>query len=146
MPAKYVRPYSKGQKNDFNDAEAIAEAVQRPTMKFPNCADNDQLQNIFVFRVRGKQRETAAKGCRQFRKALYEFAKLNTSKGRAPSGPEVHFAPGSMIGHSGTLPLLNCAAIVSSTILSFLRSETLRRISRNCFVSASIDARQGGGD
>jgi transposase len=34
MPAKYVRPYSKGQKNDFNDAEAIAEAVQRLTMKF----------------------------------------------------------------------------------------------------------------
>src|SRR5450759_1305112 len=26
MPAKYVRPYSKGQKNDFRDAEAIAEA------------------------------------------------------------------------------------------------------------------------
>jgi transposase len=34
MPAKYVRPYSKGQKNDFRDAEAIAAAVQRPTMKF----------------------------------------------------------------------------------------------------------------
>src|SRR3981189_2562193 len=34
MPAKYVRPYSKGQKNDFNSCEAIAEAVQRPTMKF----------------------------------------------------------------------------------------------------------------
>ena len=34
MPAKYVRPYSKGQKNDCRDAEAIAEAVQRPTMKF----------------------------------------------------------------------------------------------------------------
>ena len=30
MPAKYVRPYSKGQKNDFRDAETIAEAVQRP--------------------------------------------------------------------------------------------------------------------
>ena len=29
MPAKYVRPFSKGQKNDFNDAEAIAEAVMR---------------------------------------------------------------------------------------------------------------------
>jgi transposase len=29
MPAKYVRLYSKGQKNDFHDAEAIAEAVQR---------------------------------------------------------------------------------------------------------------------
>ncbi len=36
MPAKYVRPYSKGQKNDFRDAEAIAEAVQRPTN--PSCA------------------------------------------------------------------------------------------------------------
>ena len=28
MPAKYVRPYSKGQKNDYRDAEAIAEAAQ----------------------------------------------------------------------------------------------------------------------
>jgi len=27
MPAKYVRPYSKGEKNDYRDAEAIAEAV-----------------------------------------------------------------------------------------------------------------------
>jgi transposase len=34
MPAKYVRPYNRGQKNDFRDAEAITEAVQRPAMKF----------------------------------------------------------------------------------------------------------------
>jgi transposase len=34
MPARYVRPYSKGQKNDFGDAEAIAKAVLRPIMKF----------------------------------------------------------------------------------------------------------------
>ena len=39
MPAKYVRPYSKGQKNDFRDAEAIAEAVQRPLMKFVATRD-----------------------------------------------------------------------------------------------------------
>jgi transposase len=37
MPAKYVRPYSKGQKNDFRDAESIAEAVQRPTMRCTAC-------------------------------------------------------------------------------------------------------------
>ena len=43
MPAKYVRPYSKGQKNDFRDAEAIAEAVQRPTMKFVATKTADQL-------------------------------------------------------------------------------------------------------
>ena len=29
MPAKYVRPYSKGQKNDFRDAEAIADRYQK---------------------------------------------------------------------------------------------------------------------
>jgi transposase len=43
MPAKYVRPYSNGQKNDFRDAEAIAEAVQRPTMKFVATKSVDQL-------------------------------------------------------------------------------------------------------
>jgi hypothetical protein len=32
--AQYVKPYLKGHKNDFRDAEAIAEAVQRPTMRF----------------------------------------------------------------------------------------------------------------
>jgi hypothetical protein len=36
-------PYSKGQKNDFNDAEAIAEAVQRPTMKFVATKTAEQL-------------------------------------------------------------------------------------------------------
>jgi transposase len=34
---------SKGQKNDFRDAEAIAEAVQRPTMKFVATKTADQL-------------------------------------------------------------------------------------------------------
>ena len=43
MQARYVRPYSKGQKNDFRDAEAIAEAVQRPTMKFVVTKTADQL-------------------------------------------------------------------------------------------------------
>src|SRR5258705_13653653 len=33
MPAKYVRPYSKGQKNDFRDAESIAEAGKRATKR-----------------------------------------------------------------------------------------------------------------
>jgi hypothetical protein len=34
IPAQYVKPFLKGHKNDFRDAEAIAEAVQRPTMQF----------------------------------------------------------------------------------------------------------------
>jgi transposase len=52
MPAKYVRPYSKGQKNDFRDAEAIAEAVQRPTMKFVATKTADQLDLQALQRVR----------------------------------------------------------------------------------------------
>ena len=52
MPAKYVRPYSKGQKNDFSDAEAIAEAVQRPTMKFVATKTADQLDLQALHRVR----------------------------------------------------------------------------------------------
>jgi transposase len=52
MPAKYVRPYSKGQKNDFRDAEAIAEAVQRPTMKFVATKTGDQLDLQALHRVR----------------------------------------------------------------------------------------------
>ena len=52
MPAKYVRTYNKGQKNDFRDAEAIAEAVQRPTMKFVATKTADQLDLQALHRVR----------------------------------------------------------------------------------------------
>jgi transposase len=52
MRAKYVRPCSKGQKNDFRDAEAIAEAVQRPTMKFVATKTADQLDLQALHRVR----------------------------------------------------------------------------------------------
>ena len=54
MPAKYVRPYSKGQKNDFRDAEAIAEAVQRPTMKFVATKTAEQLDLQALHRVRAR--------------------------------------------------------------------------------------------
>jgi len=47
-----VRPYSKGQKNDFRDAEAIAEAVQRPTMKFVATKTAEQLDLQAMHRVR----------------------------------------------------------------------------------------------
>jgi len=54
MPAKYVRAYSKGQKNDFRDAEAIAEAVQRPTMKFVATKSVEQLDLQAMHRVRAR--------------------------------------------------------------------------------------------
>jgi transposase len=52
MPGRYVRPYSKGPKNDFRDAEAIAEAVLRPTMKFVATKTVEQLDLQGLHRVR----------------------------------------------------------------------------------------------
>jgi transposase len=69
MPAKYVRPYSKGQKNDFRDAEAIAEAVQRPTMKFVATKTVEQLDLQALHRVRERlvsQRTGISKQIRAF--------------------------------------------------------------------------------
>ena len=43
MPARYVKPFLKGQKNDFRDAEAIAEAVQRRRMRFVLTKSVEQL-------------------------------------------------------------------------------------------------------
>lgn len=49
-----MRPYLKGQKNDFRDAEAIAEAVQRPTMRFVPTKTTEQLDLQALHRVRSR--------------------------------------------------------------------------------------------
>ena len=43
MSPEYVRPYVKAQKNDDRDAEAIAEAATRPTMRFVELKSEEQL-------------------------------------------------------------------------------------------------------
>src|ERR1700716_3937840 len=72
MPAKYVRPYSKGQKNDFRDAEAIAEAVQRPTMKFVATKTADQLDLQALHRVRERLVSQRTGSINQIRAFLLE--------------------------------------------------------------------------
>lgn len=52
MSAKFVRPFVKGNKNDYLDAEAIAEAVQRPTMRFVPIKTTEQLDLQAIHRVR----------------------------------------------------------------------------------------------
>jgi len=42
MAAKFVKPYVKSNKNDFLDAEAICEAVQRPNMRFVTVRTPEQ--------------------------------------------------------------------------------------------------------
>src|SRR5438270_11597018 len=52
MPVKYVNPSIKEHKPAYNDAEAIAEAVQRPTMKFVATKTAEQLDLQALHRVR----------------------------------------------------------------------------------------------
>jgi transposase len=52
IPAQYVRPYVKSQKNDTVDAEAIAEAVRRPGMHFVPIKTPEQLDLQAMHRVR----------------------------------------------------------------------------------------------
>ena len=54
MPPEYVRPYVKAQKNDDRDAEAIAEAATRPTMRFVALKSQEQLDVQSLHRVRSR--------------------------------------------------------------------------------------------
>ncbi len=54
IPAIYVKPFNKGQKNDYNDAEAIAEAVLRPNLKTVSEKTQDQLDLQALHRVRAR--------------------------------------------------------------------------------------------
>ncbi len=52
MPPQYVKPFVKANKNDYRDAEANAEAVQRPTMRFVPLKTIEQLDLQSLHRVR----------------------------------------------------------------------------------------------
>jgi len=88
IPAQYVKPYVKRNKNDANDAEAICEAVSRPNMQFVPIKTIEQQDMQALHRVRSelvKQRTmkvnqirglateygiVAAKGITQIKKAI----------------------------------------------------------------------------
>src|SRR6201989_259092 len=81
MPAQYVKPYVKTNKNDYIDAEAIAEAVARPTMRFVPIKSEEQLDLQSVHRVRERwvMRRTAV--VNQIRGLLLERG-ITLRKGR----------------------------------------------------------------
>ena len=82
MPAQYVKPYVKTNKNDYIDAEAIAEAVTRPTMRFVPIKTDDQLdlQSLHRVRERWVVRRTAV--INQIRGLLLERG-ITMRKGRS---------------------------------------------------------------
>ena len=81
MPAQYVKPYVKTNKSDYIDAEAIAEAVGRPKMRFVPIKSDDQLdlQSLHRVRERWVMRRTAV--INQIRGLLLERG-ITVRKGR----------------------------------------------------------------
>ena len=73
IPPQYVKPYVRGNKNDYNDALAIAEAVIRPQMRFVSVKTPEQqdIQALHRLRERRVQERTAL--CNQLRGLLAEY-------------------------------------------------------------------------
>ncbi len=82
LPAQYVKPFVKSQKNDVMDAEAIAEAALRPTMRFvsPNTVLQQDIQNVHRVRERYVKQRNAL--CNQIRGLLLEYG-IIIPQGRA---------------------------------------------------------------
>jgi transposase len=73
MPPAYVKAYVKRNKSDPLDAEAICEAVGRPTMRFVPIKSEADQATLMLHRVRGSFVEKRTAAANQLRAALAEF-------------------------------------------------------------------------
>ena len=131
MPAKYVRPYSKGQKNDFRDAEAIAEAVQRPTMHFVTIKTPDQMDLLALHRVRSRLVSQRTGVINQIRGFLIERG--------------ITVRQGPMPLRKALADILSCGAVSPRIVclISDLAEDWRRLDDRIATVSAEIEALAG---
>ena len=79
---QHVIPYRKSQKNDYNDAEAIAEAVQKDNMRFVDIKDEEQLTIQLVLRHRELLAGQKTQLINQIHGFFLEFG-IYINKGRA---------------------------------------------------------------
>ena len=73
MPPQYVKPYVKTNKNDYNDAEAICEAVSRPNMRFVGIKDVAQQDIQSLHRIRSGFMQARTRVVNQTRGLLAEY-------------------------------------------------------------------------
>ena len=97
IPAQFVRPFVKSNKNDYRDAEAIAEAVERENMRFVPIKTEDQLDLQALHRVRDRLVARRTSVINQMRAFLLE--RSTTGIARVPAKPGGTVAQG---GTSGT--------------------------------------------
>src|SRR5580700_526097 len=70
---KFVRPFVKTNKNDWNDAAAICEAAQRPTMRFVATKSLEQQDLLAIHRIRARLVDQRTGLCNQIRGLLAEY-------------------------------------------------------------------------
>ena len=99
MSPEYVRPYVKAQKNDDRDAEAIAEAATRPTMRFVALKSEAQLDVQTLHRVRDQLVGERTSLMNQIRSVLLERGHV-IPQGRAKLG----LAPPRTARQSSSVP------------------------------------------
>jgi transposase len=80
VPPQYVKPYVRGNKNDYNDALAIAEAVSRPQMRFVAVKSTEQQDIQALHRLRERRLQERTGLCNQLRGLLAEYG-LTTGQG-----------------------------------------------------------------
>ena len=85
LPAQYVKPYLKRQKNDAADAEAICEAVTRPTMRFVPVKTPEQQSVMMLHRVRLMLNRQRTQLSNALRAHLSEFGIVAPSGGAGSS-------------------------------------------------------------
>ena len=100
IPANYVKPYVKRGKSDAADAEAICEAVTRPTMRFVAIKSEKQQAVLFLHRARDLIVRQRTQLSDMLRGLLAEFG-IVISQG---IGSAVKFAKGVLDGDRPTIP------------------------------------------
>ena len=100
MSPEYVRPYVKAHKNDDRDAEAIAEAATRPTMRFVELKAEAQLDMQTLHRARDRLIGERTALINQLRAILLERG-ITIPQGRR----KLHRQLAALMGQEGGLPL-----------------------------------------
>jgi transposase len=73
VAAQFVKPFVKSQKNDTIDAEAIAEAVMRPTMRFTQVRTPEQIDLQALHRIRDQLVSSRTRLINQMRAFCLEY-------------------------------------------------------------------------
>jgi len=131
IPAQYVKPFLKGHKNDYRDAEAIAEAVQRPTMHFVTIKTPDQMDLLALHRVRSRLVSQRTGVINQIRGFLIERG--------------ITVRQGPMPLRKALADILSCGAVSPRIVclISDLAEDWRRLDDRIATVSAEIEALAG---